>query len=613
MIILFTIVLICLIISIYVLMLWLLSLSSRPSLALNWFDLRLKDSKIQNIVRITIDSNVRSTPTNASCHYFNCFDVYRCGNYDHDIDSNEELIGVYIYPPIDFVDTNGNSILSPISRQFRQLLEAVADSPYYTSDPSKACLFVPNIDLLDLISIRVDQTSKVLASLPYWDSKGANHLIFSMIAAQNHYQDNSIPGPDFGDALIAGAGLDIWSHRPTFDVSIPFYSLFSEDKEYDRQTVLDRTRKRLVVCALYDAVSDDNQQILKDLKSSNSDRMLVLRHHCNQVNANETEMCDIATNEVYSYPNVLTESTFCLILETLYLGHPVLSDSLMMGCIPVVVSDNYLLPFEEKLDWERTSVRIWSHSLPDLIGILENIPEERVSELREQSVFIWSQYFRSMKVIALTTLKIINERVFPNSASSSSEWNGPPKPSINNEYAIINPKLSSRQSIGFTAVILTYDRLESLYEVIRSVVRARSCVKVLVIWNNQVKSPPTPDHWPNIHLPLEVVITTANKLSNRFYPFEAIETEAILAIDDDIVMLTPDELEFGYQAWREFPDRIVGFPSRVHRWDNATHKWKYESEWTNDVSMVLTGAAFYHKVSPLFLDCHFYFLAHLFL
>jgi len=25
-------------------------------------------------------------------------------------------------------------------------------------------------------------------------------------------------------------------------------------------------------------------------------------------------------------------------------------------------------------------------------------------------------------------------------------------------------------------------------------------------------------------------------------------------------------------------------------------KWKYESEWTNEVSMVLTGAAFYHKV-----------------
>lgn len=51
---------------------------------------------------------------------------------------------------------------------------------------------------------------------------------------------------------------------------------------------------------------------------------------------------------------------------------------------------------------------------------------------------------------------------------------------------------------------------------------------------------------------------TANKLSNRFYPFEEIQTEAVLSIDDDIVMLTADELEFGYEVWREFPDRIVG-------------------------------------------------------
>lgn len=29
------------------------------------------------------------------------------------------------------------------------------------------------------------------------------------------------------------------------------------------------------------------------------------------------------------------------------------------------------------------------------------------------------------------------------------------------------------------------------------------------------------------------------------------------------------------------------------------NKWKYESEWTNEVSMVLTGAAFYHKVTVI--------------
>lgn len=37
-------------------------------------------------------------------------------------------------------------------------------------------------------------------------------------------------------------------------------------------------------------------------------------------------------------------------------------------------------------------------------------------------------------------------------------------------------------------------------------------------------------------------------MRGRFFPYNEVETEAILAIDDDILMLTPDELEFGFQV-----------------------------------------------------------------
>ncbi|XP_033101520.1 exostosin-2-like [Anneissia japonica] len=49
------------------------------------------------------------------------------------------------------------------------------------------------------------------------------------------------------------------------------------------------------------------------------------------------------------------------------------------------------------------------------------------------------------------------------------------------------------------------------------------------------------------------------------------------------------------QVWREFPDRLVGYPGRLHLWDEGTGKWKYNSEWTSSMSMILSGAAFYHK------------------
>lgn len=54
--------------------------------------------------------------------------------------------------------------------------------------------------------------------------------------------------------------------------------------------------------------------------------------------------------------------------------------------------------------------------------------------------------------------------------------------------------------------------------------------------------------WPKTEVSLKVVQTSANKLSNRFFPYKEIETEAILSLDDDILMLTLDEIEFGFKV-----------------------------------------------------------------
>lgn len=75
-----------------------------------------------------------------------------------------------------------------------------------------------------------------------------------------------------------------------------------------------------------------------------------------------------------------------------------------------------------------------------------------------------------------------------------------------------------------------------------------SVSKILVIWNNQKKHPPPASKWPKINKNWTVIKTSENKLSKRFYPYAEIETEAVLSIDDDITMLTPDELEFGFEV-----------------------------------------------------------------
>ena len=55
-----------------------------------------------------------------------------------------------------------------------------------------------------------------------------------------------------------------------------------------------------------------------------------------------------------------------------------------------------------------------------------------------------------------------------------------------------------------------------------------------------------------------------------------------------------------FRVWREERDRVVGFPGRFHAWDVKHHTWHYNSNYSCELSMVLTGAAFFHKVSDDF-------------
>lgn len=145
----------------------------------------------------------------------------------------------------------------------------------------------------------------------------------------------------------------------------------------------------------------------------------------------------------------------------------------------------------------------------------------------------------------------------------------------------------------FTVVMLTYEREQVLVMAVSRLKGLPYLNKVVVVWNNPL--PPSDTMvWPDIGVPVHVVKMKKNSLNNRFLPFEAIETEAVLSIDDD-AHLRHDEIVFGFRVWREERDRVVGFPGRYHAWDINHTSWLYNSNYSCEMSMVLTGAAFFHK------------------
>ncbi|KAK3099014.1 hypothetical protein FSP39_025286 [Pinctada imbricata] len=523
---------------------------------------------------------VNSTKRDTRCTYHTCFDVFNCGYNDR------KTITVYIYPPTQYTDADGSSLTTPISQEFQEILETIADSPFYTDDPTRACLYVPAFDTLNQNTVRQDEIGQLYALLPWWNS-GTNHLIFNMLpGSMPDY--STVLEVNTGKAVLAGGGFSTWSYRRTFDVSIPVYNPLLDYSVIRQKSYLEK-RKWLLISA-QTGLHKEYTDVMWEVARKETKFLIVDR--CKEGSQRSiSKRC--GNDKQYNYPQILQDSTFCMVVRGARIGQTAFSDALMAGCIPVVVADGYVLPFSEVIDWKRAAVIIREDNLHTVMDVLKSFTMERIYDMRRQVLFLWENYFSSMRAITMTTLHILNDRVFPYSGRKYEDWNVIP-----NKLSVRNPlflPLIPPSSQGFTAVILTYDRLESLFKVILQVAHVPSLAKVVVVWNNQVKQPPPMTAWPNIGKPLKVIKTHQNKLSNRFFPYHEIDTECILALDDDIVMLTSDELEFGYEVWREFPDRLVGFPSRVHLWDNSTTKWRYESEWTNAISMVLTGAAFYHK------------------
>merc|ERR1719186_2073112 len=80
----------------------------------------------------------------------------------------------------------------------------------------------------------------------------------------------------------------------------------------------------------------------------------------------------------------------------------------------------------------------------------------------------------------------------------------------------------------FTVVMLTYEREQVLMNSLARLYGLPYLNKVVVVWNSP--RPPASDlQWPDIGVPIHVVKTERNSLNNRFLPYSAIETEAVLS------------------------------------------------------------------------------------
>ncbi|KDO55308.1 hypothetical protein CISIN_1g045656mg [Citrus sinensis] len=141
----------------------------------------------------------------------------------------------------------------------------------------------------------------------------------------------------------------------------------------------------------------------------------------------------------------------------------------------------------------------------------------------------------------------------------------------------------------FTMLTMTFDaRLWNLKMYVKHYSRCSSVKEIVVVWN---KGEPPKLSDLDSAVPVRIRVEKQNSLNNRFKLDPLIKTRGVLELDDDI-MMTCDDIERGFQVWRQHPDRIVGFYPRLVNGSPLRYRGEKYARRHKGYNMILTGAAF---------------------
>lgn len=95
-----------------------------------------------------------------------------------------------------------------------------------------------------------------------------------------------------------------------------------------------------------------------------------------------------------SYIQHMKSSKFCICPMGYEVNSPRIVEAIYYECVPVIIADNFVLPFNEVLDWSAFSVVVAEQDIPNLKNILLGIPLRRYISMLAcakmlQKHFLW--------------------------------------------------------------------------------------------------------------------------------------------------------------------------------------------------------------------------------
>ena len=162
----------------------------------------------------------------------------------------------------------------------------------------------------------------------------------------------------------------------------------------------------------------ETTKILAETQSIDAKRQLVIFEACK--NFKYSERCLMHnTMETFSYSTIMKNSRFCLIIKSSgtnnsnQIAQMSLFDSLKFNCIPVIINDEWILPFSEFIDWQLISIQINKNNIKSMYEILDKYSDEHLDMMLDQLSLIYEKYFSSIKAITLSIIDLLESRINP--------------------------------------------------------------------------------------------------------------------------------------------------------------------------------------------------------
>ncbi|KAH6817132.1 Exostosin family protein [Perilla frutescens var. frutescens] len=118
-----------------------------------------------------------------------------------------------------------------------------------------------------------------------------------------------------------------------------------------------------------------------------------------------------------NYIDQMKSSKYCICPKGYEVNSPRIVEAFFYECVPVIISDNFVPPFFEVLNWDAFSVIVAEKDIPNLKSILVSIPEQKYLDMqlnvrKVQKHFLWHANPVKYDLFHMTLHSIWYNRVF---------------------------------------------------------------------------------------------------------------------------------------------------------------------------------------------------------